>query len=362
MPPLNILPWIFSLKTRVHFNRSNLNHSKNVDLKEYPKLPELLSIQNLKVGLKNLETGRQGWVLRGIDLSLGEGERLALVGESGCGKSMTALSILNLLPKPPMEMVEGKIKLKGQDLGTIPELEWRKIRGRKIGMIFQEPTSSLNPVIPVGTQIAEILRTHTVLSDSEIRLKIGSLLVEVGLPDPDRIMHQYPHQLSGGMCQRIMIAMAIACEPSLLIADEPTTALDVTVQTQILDLLFRMTEQHRLSVLFITHNLKIVRGHADRVAILYLGLVVEEGVPGEIFNHPQHPYTEGLLASLPEFSNKGRPLFTIGGVIPTPFEALTGCAFANRCPRADTRCREESPILDEIRKDHRVRCFYPSKR
>lgn len=325
-------------------------------------MPELLSIQNLKVSLKNPETGRQGWVLRGVNLSLGAGERLALVGESGCGKSMTALSILNLLPKPPMEMAEGKIEFKGQDLNTLQELEWRKIRGQKIGMIFQEPVSSLNPVIPVGVQIAETLHTHTDLSNSQIHLKIISLLLEVGLPDPERIMRQYPHQLSGGMCQRIMIAMSIACEPSLLIADEPTTALDVTVQTQILDLLFQMTEQHQLSVLFITHNLKIVRGHADRVVILYLGLVVEEGVPEEIFGHPQHPYTEGLLASLPEFSHKGRPLFTIGGVIPTPFEAVTGCAFANRCPRVDNRCREENPTLTKLTKDHKVRCFYPSKR
>lgn len=325
-------------------------------------MSELLTVKNLKVSLKNPETGRQGWVLRGIDLSLRAGERLALVGESGCGKSMTALSILHLLPRPPMEMADGRVEFKGRDLGALTEPEWRKIRGQEIGMIFQEPVSSLNPVIPVGVQIAETLRAHTGVSDSKIRSKVVSLLGEVGLPDPGRIIRQYPHQLSGGMCQRVMIAMAIACGPSLLIADEPTTALDVTVQTQILDLLTRMTEQHRLSVLFITHNLKIVRGHADRVAILYLGLVVEEGIPEEIFEHPQHPYTEGLLAALPEFSHKGRPLLSIGGTVPTPFEELKGCAFANRCPRVGEGCREKIPGLDELRKGHKVRCFYPSKK
>jgi peptide/nickel transport system ATP-binding protein len=325
-------------------------------------LSELLSVKNLKVALKSPNQDRRGFVLRGIDLSLGKGERLALVGESGCGKSMTALSILNLLPEPPMEMVEGRINFMGRDLAVLSKSEWQKIRGKEIGMIFQEPVTSLNPVISVGEQIAETLRTHTNLSSTEIQLKISSLLTEVGLPDPRRIVHQYPHQLSGGMCQRVMIAMAIACEPALLIADEPTTALDVTVQTQILELLFRMTEDHRLSVLFITHNLKLVRGHADRLAILYLGLVVEEGTPEEVFRNPRHPYTEGLLAALPEISHKGSPLFSILGAVPSPFEALKGCAFADRCPRVQDKCFKEGPVMDEITKGHKVRCFYPSKR
>jgi peptide/nickel transport system ATP-binding protein len=319
-------------------------------------------IQNLKVSVKNPQTGQTGWVLRGMDLVLREGERLALVGESGCGKSMTALSILHLLPRPPMEMTEGRILFKNRDLNHLSEKEWRSIRGKEIGMIFQEPSTSLNPVIAVGKQLAETLSIHLGLNQDQIRDKVAFLLAEVGLPDPERIMRQYPHQLSGGMCQRIMIAMAIACGPSFLIADEPTTALDITVQTQVLELLFRMTEQYRLAVLFITHDLRIVRGHADRVAILYLGQVVEEGAPIEIFNHPQHPYTEGLLASLPEFSHKGKELFSIGGAVPSPFEVIKGCAFANRCLRAEERCRNENPALDELTKGHQVRCFYPSKK
>ena len=324
--------------------------------------PVLLSVQNLKVTLKNQETGREGWVLRGVDLALGQGERLALVGESGCGKSMTALSILRLLPDPPMEMREGRIEFKNRDLRALPEGEMRRVRGKEIGMVFQEPFTSLNPVMTVGKQLSETLLVHSGLSEDEIQEKVFSLLSEVGLPDPGRILRQYPHQLSGGMCQRVMIAMAIACGPSLLIADEPTTALDVTVQAQILDLLFRMTEHHQLAVLFITHDLRIVRGHSDRVAILYLGLVVEEGDPAKIFDHPQHPYTEGLLASLPDISNRGRDLFSIGGVVPSPFEAFQGCAFANRCPRANQKCLEEEPALVEFKKGHQVRCFYPSGR
>ncbi len=325
-------------------------------------MPPLLMIQNLKVSIKNPQTGQTGWVLRGMDLALREGERLALVGESGCGKSVTALSILHLLPQPPMEMTEGRVIFKSRDLNGLSEREWRNIRGREIGMIFQEPSTSLNPVMAVGEQLAETLKIHLGLNHEEIHNKMASLLSEVGLPDPERIMRQYPHQLSGGMCQRVMIAMAIACGPSFLIADEPTTALDITVQTQVLELLFRMTEQYRLAVLFITHDLRIVRGHADRVAILYLGQVVEEGAPAEIFNHPQHPYTEGLLASLPEFSQKGKELFSIRGSVPSPFEVIRGCAFAHRCQRVEARCREENPELNELTKGHQVRCFYPSEK
>jgi peptide/nickel transport system ATP-binding protein len=325
-------------------------------------VPPLLSIENLRVSLTNNTHQRIGWVLRGVDLVVNEGERLALVGESGCGKSMTALSILHLLPAPPMEMTGGQIRYKNRNLSNLSDNEWKKIRGKEIGIVFQEPFTSLNPVMKVGEQIGEVMRTHLDMDPARAQEKVLVLLSSVGLANPERISRQYPHQLSGGMCQRVMIAMAIACGPSLLIADEPTTALDVTVQTQILELLFRMTEEYKLAVLFITHDLRIVRGHADRVAIFYAGQVVEEGPPGEIFDHPQHPYTEGLLAALPEFSHRGQELSSIGGTVPTPFDDIPGCAFASRCSRVRENCRQEKPKLDEVKKGHRVRCFYPSEK
>lgn len=324
-------------------------------------MSNLLAIENLRVSLKSPDPDRTGQVLRGIGLTLKKGERLALVGESGCGKSMTALSILRLLPRPPMEIVEGTIRFQDQDLGTLGDDDWKRIRGKEIGIVFQDPFTSLNPVITVGDQIAEMIRTHLDVPEFEIKARVSQLLREVGLPDPERIARQYPHQLSGGMCQRAMIAMSIACGPSLLIADEPTTALDVTVQTQILELLFRMTEEHGLAVLFITHNLQIVKGYADRVAILYAGQVVEEGTPEEIFDHPQHPYTEGLLACMPEFSHKGKPLSNIKGIVPSPFDVFHGCSFADRCPRVAEKCRSQDPGLTG-EGGHQARCFYPSKK
>ncbi len=326
------------------------------------QLPPLLSIENLEVVLTDRSQDRIGLVLRGVNLAIHEGECLALVGESGCGKSMTALSILNLLPSPPMEIRSGKILFKKQNLKDLTETDWRKLRGKEIGIIFQEPFTSLNPVIRVGEQIEEVLRIHSNIPVGEIRTSVYRLLTDVGLSDPERISEQYPHQLSGGMCQRVMIAIAIAGNPSLLIADEPTTALDVTVQAQILDLLFQMKEKFRLSVLFITHDLRVVRNHADRVAILYAGQVVEEGPPEKLFDHPQHPYTEGLLESLPEFSHKGRPLYSIPGAVPSPFAPKKGCAFAERCPKVENKCRQLEPDLNEKNKGHWVRCYYPSEK
>lgn len=320
----------------------------------------LLSVKNIRVSLDDVSKDRVGWVLRGIDLSLDEGERLALVGESGCGKSITALSILHLLPSPPMKMVEGRFLFKGRDLNQLSSKEWERIRGREIGIVFQDPVMSLNPVLTVRRQIGEVIKAHRNVGDIAVSAKVLSLLNEVGLPDVERLAGLYPHQLSGGMCQRVMIAMAIACEPALLIADEPTTALDVTVQAQILDLLSQMTEKHHLSVLLITHDLRVARGHADRVAILYAGEVVEEGVTAELFAHPQHPYTEGLLAALPEFSQKGKVLSAIPGSVPSPFQDLQGCSFYDRCPRAKPPCKDSRPLLEQAKKGHIVRCFYPS--
>ena len=320
----------------------------------------LLTIEDLKIVLKDEATGKTGWILRGIDLSLRPGETLAVVGESGCGKSMTALSILRLLPQPPMEWVGGKVIYKNRDLSELSVGEWKNIRGREIGIIFQEPFTSLNPVIPVGEQIEETLRIHQDPPPEVAREKVLALLREVGLADAERLYHQYPHQLSGGMCQRVMMALAVSCGPSLLIADEPTTALDVTVQAQILDLLFRMTREHHLAVLFITHDLRLARMRADRVAIFYAGQVVEEGTPEDIFSHPQHPYTEGLLAAMPELSQKGKRLLNIAGAVPSPFEDRQGCLFASRCPRVQEKCGREEPLLEAMGKGHQARCFYPS--
>jgi oligopeptide/dipeptide ABC transporter ATP-binding protein len=325
-------------------------------------LRELLSIQNLEISLKNPLNDQRGKVLRGVSLQLDEGQRVALVGESGCGKSMTALSILNLLPQPPMEVTGGSIRFKDKDIQTLTKKDWENIRGKEIGIVFQEPMTSLNPVFTVGLQIEETLQKHLFFSKDEAKQKALILLSDVGLPDPERVMDQYPHQLSGGMCQRAMIAMAVACGPSLLIADEPTTALDVTVQAQILDLVFKLTQQHKMTMLLITHDLRIVKGHTDRVVILYAGEVMEEGTPSEIFEHARHPYTEGLLASMPQFEQRGRDLASIGGVVPSPFEDLTACAFADRCPKVQDKCRREKPDFVVNKTGHGVRCFYPSEK
>ena len=322
----------------------------------------LLSVKNLKVSIHNIETGKSGWVLRGIDFDLASGDRVALVGESGCGKSVTALTLLDLLPKPPMDWAQGEVRFKDRDLKSLSPEQWRLIRGAELSMIFQDPFSSLNPVFTVGDQMLETIQTHKKIPQEEAVRRILELFREVGLPDTERIYHQFPHQLSGGMCQRVMIAMAVSCGPSLLIADEPTTALDVTVQSQILDMLFRMTQEHGLGLLFITHNLPIIREYAHRIIILYAGQVVEEGTPEEIFEHPQHPYTEGLLAALPDLKQRGKALANIPGQVPSPFEAQVGCSFSARCLKAQARCRVENPDLVKNKKGHGFRCFYPSEK
>ncbi len=324
-------------------------------------MSELLSIQNLEISLKDPISEKRGLVLRGISLKLNQGQRVALVGESGCGKSMTALSILNLLPQPPMELTGGTIYFKNKDIKKLNREEWEVIRGKDIGIVFQDPSASLNPVFTVGLQIEETLQKHLALSKVEVYQRALALLTQMGLPDPVRLMNQYPHQLSGGMCQRVMIAIAVACGPALLIADEPTTALDVTVQAQILELVLKLTQENKMAVLLITHDLRIVKGHADRVVILYAGEVMEEGTPEDIFEHSQHPYTEGLLASMPQFESRGHDLASIGGVVPSPFESLTGCAFASRCSKVQDRCRTEKPAFVVNKTGHGVRCFYPSE-
>jgi oligopeptide/dipeptide ABC transporter ATP-binding protein len=316
-----------------------------------------LEVENLRVAIA--DGGEEAFVLRGVDLSIRQGERLALVGESGCGKSVTALSLLDLLPDPPMRRVSGRILYKGKDLAQASPEDWRRVRGREIGIIFQEPLTSLNPVFKVGDQVAEALTAHEAVTPGAARERARELFKEVGLPDPERVAVQYPHQLSGGMCQRVMIAMALACRPSILIADEPTTALDVTVQAQILELLKRLSEERRMSVLFITHDLSLVREHADRITILYAGYAVEEGTPSEIFAHARHPYTAGLLACQPALARRGEPLKTIAGSVPRPTDRFTGCPFSPRCSRVQDKCFREMPPDAVNYEGHGQRCFYP---
>lgn len=324
-------------------------------------MKELLKIEDLHLDLQGRSLENPGKILRGIDLTIGEGEKLAVVGESGCGKSMTALSILNLIPHPPMVKTGGRILFKNEDLDGFKEEQWRDLRGKRIGMVFQEPLSSLNPVLTIGRQMAEGLRIHLGMDQAEARERSLVLLKEVGLPDPQRLLGQYPHQLSGGMCQRVMLAIAVSCEPDLLIADEPTTALDVTIQAQILELLTKMTTTHQMAILLITHDLRIVRTFSDRVAILYFGQVVELGDARTIFEKPAHPYTQGLIGTIPVVGRGDKNLASIPGTLPSPFTPISGCAFADRCPKVAERCRASRPTWSEIGKGHSALCFYPSK-
>jgi peptide/nickel transport system ATP-binding protein len=294
----------------------------------------------------------------GISLTVGAGETVALVGESGCGKSLTALSIMRLLPDPPARIVGGEVILNGRDIVALPEEAMLDIRGREIGMIFQDPMSSLNPVATVQKQIAEVLAAHTALDRKQTRARVLELLEQVGMPDAERRLDAYPHQLSGGMCQRVMIAMAIACSPSVLIADEPTTALDVTVQAQVLSLLKRLQADAGMAMIFITHDLGVVAEIADRVVVMYAGRKVEEATVDELFEAPLHPYTAGLIAATPvPGAARAERLADIPGMVP-PLDALpAGCAFAPRCPRVMERCRTQQPTLTEPRPGRRVACF-----
>jgi peptide/nickel transport system ATP-binding protein len=282
----------------------------------------------------------------GISFSLGAGETLGIVGESGCGKTVTSLAIMGLIPTPPGRIVEGSsIRLQGREVVGAPPRELRALRGSTMGMIFQEPMTSLNPVFPVGFQIAETLIQHRGLRAKAARDRAEELLREVGIPEPGRRLDEYPHQLSGGMRQRVMIAMALACEPALLVADEPTTALDVTIQAQILELLRALQERRRMGVLLITHDLGVVAEVCDRVVVMYAGRVVESGTVAEIFGDPRHPYTRGLLDSLPRLDAPGTRLNPIPGTVPSASAWPAGCRFAPRCPRALERCHTVEPPL-----------------
>jgi peptide/nickel transport system ATP-binding protein len=297
-------------------------------------------------------------VVRGVSFTVAEGETLALVGESGCGKSITALSLMRLLPDPPARVTNGQVLLAGEDLGTLSENEMRALRGDRISMVFQEPLTSLDPVFTIGDQILEAISAHRKVGRQEAREMAVAILQEVQIPSPERRLGDYPHQLSGGMRQRVMIAMALVLDPSVLVADEPTTALDVTIQAQILDLIRAQQEQRRLAVLLITHNLAVVSQVADRVAVMYAGEIVEEAPTAAIFGDPRHPYTQGLLSSIPSAAGDRKRLYTIPGRVPDPRMLPPACLFAPRCPYAIPRCWREHPEL--VPEDgHLLRCWNP---
>ena len=299
--------------------------------------------------------------VNGVSLTVKRGEILAVVGESGCGKSVTAMSVLKLIPTPPGRIVKGEILFEGRDLVPLSNREMQKVRGEGIGMIFQEPMTSLNPVLTVGEQVAETLIRHKGMAKREAREKVADLLALVGLSDPEKRLSQYPHELSGGMRQRVVIAMAIACDPKLLIADEPTTALDVTVQAQILDLLMEMRDRLGMALVIITHDLGVVAETADRVAVMYAGRKVEEAGVDELFAQPRHPYTQGLIRATPDGGArsglKPRRLTEIEGMVP-PLDAMPpGCTFAPRCPFAIDPCRAAVPPLFNVGRGHTAACI-----
>jgi peptide/nickel transport system ATP-binding protein len=313
----------------------------------------LLTINALEIEFKTA----RGWVkaLNGVSLDVQRGEIFGIVGETGCGKTITGLSILRLLPKSAV--LRGEIKFDGEDLLRYSAQEMESIRGARIAMIFQDPAASLNPMFTIGEQIIRVIRQHLKLSRKPARLQAEESLAAVGLPDVKRVLDSYPHQLSGGMQQRVMIAMACACRPSLLIADEPTTALDVTIQAQILRLLGNLQKQFDLSIVLITHNLGIIAQTCDRLAVLYAGRVAEIGSTRTIFKNPQHPYTRGLMAASPRPGSRGQRMAAIPGTVPANPGAMKGCPFVPRCEFVFERCTEETPALRDLAEEHQSACF-----
>ncbi|MDX9785272.1 MAG: ABC transporter ATP-binding protein [Desulfobacterales bacterium] len=292
----------------------------------------------------------------GVSFEVRKKETVCLVGESGCGKSVSALSILGLVPTPPGEIAEGAIQFNGMALLNCSEETLQRIRGDQIAMIFQEPLSSLNPVFTIGAQIQEAIDIHQAPGPKASLAKTIALLTDVGIASPAERVNDYPHQLSGGQRQRVMIAMALACDPALIIADEPTTALDVTVQAQILALLQKIKKERGMSILYITHDLGVVGDIADRVYVMYSGVIVEQGTVAQLFQTPRHPYTQGLLASLPTRAKRGKRLYSIPGAVPDPAHKPTGCPFHPRCPEAIENCRNAFPEMCDYGNDHSARC------
>ncbi len=316
---------------------------------------DLLNVEGLVTAFQTEEG--EIHAVDGVSFSVGRGRTVGLVGESGCGKTVTALSIIQLLPRPAAGILAGRITFEGEDLVTAGTERLHAVRGNRIGMIFQEPMTALNPVHRVGRQITEALKLHRDLSDEDALAAAITMLDRVGIPSPEVRVSEYPHQLSGGMRQRVMIAMALICDPALVIADEPTTALDVTIQAQILDLLQEMQDQLGTSIIMITHDLGVIAETCDDVVVMYAGRVAEKGTVEEVFNRPRHPYTRGLLASIPRLSTPRKSrLPTIEGMVPALTEMPAGCRFNNRCPHADARCLADYPDITDAKDGHLVAC------
>ena len=316
---------------------------------------KLLEIKDLCVEFKTVEGTVKA--VNHLNYTLHKGEKLGIVGESGSGKSVSSLGIMQLIPNPPGKITEGEILYKGKDLVKVPEKEMQHIRGNEISMIFQEPMTSLNPIIKCGKQIAESLRLHRGLNKKDAMKEAVHMMRAVGIANPEVRAHEYPHQMSGGMRQRVMIAMALACQPQILIADEPTTALDVTIQAQILDLIRDLNKGMNTSVLFITHDLGVISELCDTVIVMYTGHIVEQAPVRDLFKDPKHPYTIGLLSAIPRITKDRPPLSTIEGMVPNPTERIEGCSFWPRCPHATEKCRKTEPPVVHISEERQVRCW-----
>ncbi|MEQ6390829.1 ABC transporter ATP-binding protein [Bacillaceae bacterium S4-13-58] len=317
----------------------------------------LLDVNNMSLSLKR--AGKYSRILDQVSFQVNKGETVGIVGESGCGKSMTALSVMRLLPEKAR--LEGEVQLDGEKITSFSKRKMERIRGNQMSMIFQDPLTSLNPLHTVGAQIEESLILHTKMGKKERRQRVLELLRDVGLPRAEELIDEYPHQLSGGMRQRIMIAIAMACEPQLLICDEPTTALDVTVQAQILELMNKLKQETQMGIIMITHDMGVVAEVCDRVVVMYAGKVVEQAPVVELFQNPKHPYTQGLLQSIPKLGQRKHKLGSIPGTVPAPEKMPTGCRFVDRCKHAMDICRDSLPEMTQINGDHHTACWLYDK-
>ncbi|BDH63361.1 peptide ABC transporter ATP-binding protein [Lysinibacillus sp. PLM2] len=313
----------------------------------------VLEVKDLKLGIRDGK--RQIPIVNGVTFDLKKGETLGIVGESGCGKSLTSLSLMGLLP-PGIEYQNGNIEISNQNMVGVKDKVWRSVRGKKVSMIFQEPMTSLNPVFTIGDQIVEMIQSHNKMKKADAKNHAIHMLKTLGIPRAEEVFNEYPHQLSGGMRQRVMIAIALSCNPEILIADEPTTALDVTIQAQILELMKELQKQMDMSIVLITHDLGVVAEMCDRVIVMYAGEVVEESTVVELFDYPKHPYTKGLLASLPKIDEQKEFLASIKGVVPTAANMPSGCRFAPRCQYRTEKC-DEKPLLKKINDESQVQCW-----